>query len=61
MSGGETESLADVGGVGRTPNISEAAKMQIQLETGHVLPVRPTGACCHTSDDIQAGIRIRSS
>lgn len=42
MSGGEKESVTGVAGVGRTPNISEAAKMQVQLETGHVLPVRPT-------------------
>lgn len=39
VSKGENESMRGVEGVGRTPNISEAAKMQVQLETGHVLPL----------------------
>ena len=27
-------------GAGRTPNAAQAARMQVRLDTGHVLPVR---------------------
>lgn len=39
VSASEGQEVTEVTGVGRTPNVSESAKMQVQLETSHVLPV----------------------
>ena len=50
MSNGQKDSSAYVEGAGRTPNISEAAKMQVQLETGHVLPVRASSLQAKPND-----------